>query len=260
MPCRPLRPYDITQNRTHDGWTYRTLNNEPRCAVGTSTMASDGSAKKALMIRVDRRLNSTDVEDALTDFIVPHVVRPSLVGPTRRAGIEREPWSARSGKSSKATIARKALPASTILPKHPGKTPPGADLRLRQFGLSNASASHAEMIFSSKQSGECFTASPHHARSPEAQRTGGWVSLDLRCYERPVRCKLLRRIIPVATTAFMDRAISIRCGSASPVRPATRSLLERCIKVRSVGQKGQSGRQVSMSIERALRPFSSVCG
>ena len=72
---RPERPnhvwsYDFVQDRTHDGRVYRTLNNEPWCAIGSSTMASDEYTREALMIRVDRRLNSTDVLDALTDLFI----------------------------------------------------------------------------------------------------------------------------------------------------------------------------------------------
>ena len=60
---RPERPnhvwsYDFVQDRTHDGRAYRTLN------------IIDGFIKEALMIRVDRKLNSTDVLDALTDLFI----------------------------------------------------------------------------------------------------------------------------------------------------------------------------------------------
>ena len=60
---RPERPnhvwsYDFVQDRTHDGRAYRTLD------------LLDEFTKEALMIRVDRKLNSTDVLDALTDLFI----------------------------------------------------------------------------------------------------------------------------------------------------------------------------------------------
>lgn len=72
---RPERPnhvwsYDFVQDRTHDGRAYRILN------------IIDEFTKEALMIRVDRKLNSTDVVDALTDLFMPHAGRPSSFGPT----------------------------------------------------------------------------------------------------------------------------------------------------------------------------------
>ena len=64
---RPERPnhvwsYDFVQDRTHDDRIYRTLN------------IIDEFTKEALMIRVDRKLNSTDVLDALTDLFI--LLRP----------------------------------------------------------------------------------------------------------------------------------------------------------------------------------------
>ena len=64
--CVRLRPeqpnhfwsYDFVQDRTADGRIYRTLN------------IIDEYTKEALMIRVDRKLNSTDVLDALTDLFI----------------------------------------------------------------------------------------------------------------------------------------------------------------------------------------------
>jgi rhodanese-related sulfurtransferase/transposase InsO family protein len=60
---RPERPnhvwsYDFVQDRTHDGRACRTLN------------IIDEFTKEALMIRVNRRLNSIDVVDALTDLFI----------------------------------------------------------------------------------------------------------------------------------------------------------------------------------------------
>jgi transposase InsO family protein len=60
---RPERPnhvwsYDFVQDRTHDCRIYRMLN------------IIDEYTREALMIRVDRKLNSTDVLDALTDLFI----------------------------------------------------------------------------------------------------------------------------------------------------------------------------------------------
>ena len=60
---KPERPnhvwsYGFVQDRTADGRTYRTLN------------IIDEYTREALMIRVDRKLNSTDVLDALTDLFI----------------------------------------------------------------------------------------------------------------------------------------------------------------------------------------------
>jgi transposase InsO family protein len=50
--------YDFVHDRTHDGRAYRTLN------------IIDDYTREALMIRVDRKLNSTDVVDARTDLFI----------------------------------------------------------------------------------------------------------------------------------------------------------------------------------------------
>ena len=50
--------YDFVHDRTHDGRAYRTLN------------IIDEYTREAVMIRVDRKLNSTDVVDALTDLFI----------------------------------------------------------------------------------------------------------------------------------------------------------------------------------------------
>ena len=60
---KPARPnhvwsYDFVQDRTADGRVYLTLN------------IIDDYTREALMIRVDRKLNSTDVLDALTDLFI----------------------------------------------------------------------------------------------------------------------------------------------------------------------------------------------
>jgi putative transposase len=49
---------DFVQDRTHDGRTNRTLK------------IMDEFTREALMIRVERKLNSTDVVDALTDLFI----------------------------------------------------------------------------------------------------------------------------------------------------------------------------------------------
>ena len=60
---RPERPnhvwsYDFVQDRTHEGWVYRTLS------------IIDEFTKEALVIRVNRKLNSTDVVDGLTYLFI----------------------------------------------------------------------------------------------------------------------------------------------------------------------------------------------
>jgi transposase InsO family protein len=60
---RPERPnhvwsYDFVHDRTDDGRVYRTLN------------IIDEFTREALAIRVDRKLNSIDVVDALTDLFI----------------------------------------------------------------------------------------------------------------------------------------------------------------------------------------------
>ncbi len=62
---RPERPnhvwsYDFMQDRTADGRAYRILN------------IIDEFTREVLMIRIDRKLNSTDVIDALTDLFILH--------------------------------------------------------------------------------------------------------------------------------------------------------------------------------------------
>ena len=102
MPCRaadgscvrlrPERPnhvwsYDFVQDRTADGRIYRTLN------------IIDEYTREALMIRVDHKLNSTDVLDALTDLFIlrgpPEYIR-SDYGPEFIAQKVRE-WIAAVG-------------------------------------------------------------------------------------------------------------------------------------------------------------------
>ena len=90
--CVRLRPqhrdhvwsYDFIEDRTHDGRKYRVLN------------VIDEYTKEALAMRVDRKLNSTDVIDVLTDLFIlrgpPNYVRsdngPEFVAKAVRAWIE----------------------------------------------------------------------------------------------------------------------------------------------------------------------------
>ena len=89
--CVRLRPerrnhvwsYDFVEDRTHDGRRFRTLN------------IIDEFTKEALAIRVARKLNSTDVVDALTDLFilrgVPEFIRsdngPEFIAEKVRAWI-----------------------------------------------------------------------------------------------------------------------------------------------------------------------------
>lgn len=77
---RPERPnhvwsYDFVQDRTHDGRPYRIL------------VIIDEFTREALMLRAARKLNSTDVVNALTDLFI-------LRGPPRCRCLRRQrPWS-----------------------------------------------------------------------------------------------------------------------------------------------------------------------
>ena len=76
--------YDFVEDRTHDGRKYRVLN------------VIDEFTREALAMRVDRKLNSTDVIDVLTDLFIlrgpPAYVRsdngPEFVARAVRAWIE----------------------------------------------------------------------------------------------------------------------------------------------------------------------------
>lgn len=89
---RPERPnhvwsYDFVQDRTQDGRPYRIL------------VIIDEFTREALMLRVDRRLNSTDVVNALTDLFIlrgpPEYIR-SDNGPEFIAGVVKD-WIAAVG-------------------------------------------------------------------------------------------------------------------------------------------------------------------
>ncbi len=56
--CRSCLAYDFVHHRTEDGRAYRTLN------------IIDEFSRECLAIRVKRKLNSTDVIDALTDLFI----------------------------------------------------------------------------------------------------------------------------------------------------------------------------------------------
>ena len=62
--------YDFVHDRTHDGRAYRTLN------------IIDEYTREGLLIRIDRKLNPTDVVDALTDLFIlrgpPEYIRSPL--------------------------------------------------------------------------------------------------------------------------------------------------------------------------------------
>ena len=60
LPERPnhVWSYDFVQDRTADGRAYRSLD------------IIDEYTREALMIRVDRNLNSSDVLDSLTDLFI----------------------------------------------------------------------------------------------------------------------------------------------------------------------------------------------
>jgi len=62
--------YDFVHCRTEDGKAFRTLNNEPWCAIGSSPMASDEFSRACLVIKVERKLNATAVIDALSDLFI----------------------------------------------------------------------------------------------------------------------------------------------------------------------------------------------
>jgi len=97
---RPERPnhvwsYDFVQDRTRDGRTFRMLN------------IIDEFTKEALTIRVERKLNSTDVVDALIDLFI-------LGGPPEFIRSDNGP----------EFIAEKVIPASAV-PASRGGFPEG---------------------------------------------------------------------------------------------------------------------------------------
>jgi len=62
--------YDFMEDRTHEGRKYRMLN------------LIDEFTHECLAIRIDRRLNSTDVIDVLSDLFMPHAAFPGTSVPT----------------------------------------------------------------------------------------------------------------------------------------------------------------------------------
>lgn len=93
--CIRLRPehpnhvwsYDFVEGRTHDGRRFRMLN------------IIDEFTRECLAIRIDRKLNSTDVIDALSDLFilrgVPGYVRSDNVLSAEENGLGRQSFSAR---------------------------------------------------------------------------------------------------------------------------------------------------------------------
>ncbi len=144
--CIRLRPerrnhvwsYDFVQDRTADGRVYRTLN------------IIDEYTREALTIRVDRKLNSTDVLDALTDLFIlrgpPEYIR-SDNGSEFIAQKARD-WIAAVGAKIAyiepgSTLAghRHAMPCravhgrtDTVKASMPGSAPLGSILRMRLPG------------------------------------------------------------------------------------------------------------------------------
>jgi putative transposase len=105
---RPERPnhvwsYDFVQDRTHDGRVYRTLN------------IIDEYTREALMIRVDRKLNSTDVLDALTDLFILRGSRRNTSDPTmgRSSSPRRYGTGLRGGRRQDGLHRAKAHPGRT---------------------------------------------------------------------------------------------------------------------------------------------------
>ena len=113
---RPERPnhvwsYDFVQDRTHEGRVYRTLN------------IIDEFTREALMIRVDRKLNSIDVVDTLTDLFIlrgpPEYIRsdngPEFIAQkvrdwTRPPGLR--PPTLSQDRPGRTDIAKVSMPGS----------------------------------------------------------------------------------------------------------------------------------------------------
>ncbi len=103
---RPERPnhvwsYDFVQDRTHDGRIFRMLN------------IIDEFTKEALTIRAERKLNSTDVVDALTDLFILRGPRNTSAPITAPSSLLR-----RSGTGLRPSARRPRLSN----PAHPGRT------------------------------------------------------------------------------------------------------------------------------------------
>ena len=107
---RALRPnhvwsYDFVHDRTHDGKAFRTLN------------ILDEYTRECLSIRVDRKLNSENVIDVLTDLFIirgfPEYIR-SDNGPEFVAQSVRN-WISAVG--AKTTYTNQAVPGKTDFSK-----------------------------------------------------------------------------------------------------------------------------------------------
>ena len=94
--------YDFVHERTHDGRVYRTLN------------IIDEYTREALMIRVDRKLNSTDVVDALTDVCILRKVH---------IGIDKETLEVWMVEVTSSNIGD-----APMLPNLLNQTPPNQDI------------------------------------------------------------------------------------------------------------------------------------
>lgn len=117
--------YDFVQDRTDDGQVFRTLN------------IIDEYTKEALMIRVNRELNSTDVLDALTDLFIlrgpPEYIRsdngPEFIAQRVRAGSgpsEPRPPSSNQDRPGRTATARASMRGSVTSCSTPGSsTRPG---------------------------------------------------------------------------------------------------------------------------------------
>jgi putative transposase len=112
-PERPTTSGPMTSSRIapHDGRVYRTLN------------IIDEYTREALMIRVDRKLNSTDVLDALTDLFIlrgpPEYIRsdngPEFIAQKVRDWIAPsapKPPTSNQGHLGRTDTAKASMPGS----------------------------------------------------------------------------------------------------------------------------------------------------
>ncbi len=95
-----VRSYDFVHHRTEDGRAYRTLN------------IIDEFSRECLAIRVKRKLNSTDVIDALTDLFIIQAFQHTSVPTTAlssspmQSGNGSVPSALRLRTSSRARLGR----------------------------------------------------------------------------------------------------------------------------------------------------------
>jgi putative transposase len=109
--CRATGSYDFVQDRTHDGRVFRTLN------------IIDEFTKEALVIRVKRKLNSTDVVDALTDLFILRGPPRFIRSPSHRLRCNRLPgngqWRRICRQKVRAWIAAVGAKTAFIEPGSP---------------------------------------------------------------------------------------------------------------------------------------------